>query len=809
MKYLKIFILLLATVLAVACDSDKTPSFKKGNPYANEYFGINGPVKYALYNHYKKGYVDQAIRMDFSPEGMLVKKRTYEKGDSAVNNYTYDGKGNIQHIAGSDLVSYKNEFQKGNLAKEWFYTNFEKTEGFTLRYQVEGEKLIKKQNDIKTGKGVTTTYAYTSKGILQQQQQMQNDGSYTKNVYDADDHLTSIEHYGASGSYLYKEDINADYDEYNNLIKYQAKKNGKVKAYYKVIYKYYTEDEQLAALQQQAESAITSDGASYEDNEQAPAPSKWLLIAISVISLFFLFIYLAVAVEEWHLFENFGGEAEIDGMRKMWMYNSRPYIRMVILFAILLAAFLSSIALLLLFGGVVWVLFWIIKLIFWAIIVIGWICLVGGIIGTICGNGICLLPAIIGGVIVFFQDTLEGWGETFVAWGSEFLDNVNAIDWTISIYDNYGTTILAIILTPLVCFLALAIILIAVNTLLRFYEFASMKIYNVHRPCPYCGNTKDFTYMIDGEDWPIPLRPGLYGILHQTNHDTDVRVPTMLMNGKAKLTRKCPNCGRLVNEGHDKTYGTDIHIGIVGARSSGKSYMLYSGLEMLTKHFGDDFEQTDSDNNNKLEEVTKRIHNGDGIQTAVKNRYKAIQFSLKRKMRPVPYHLFFYDVAGEKFNANTNKSQAALEFYNKVKTVVFIIDPTMTDIDKVVPSDAFAEWFKKNGNQNEKYDTEGTLSELKNILTQQVGRKTKDIDIIITCTKKDLGYLENSNYTYDLDEEMTKKFISEELGLANIVNSLSDFKSVSYAAVSATAEDRSALEDLFLKVLKQRGIKVD
>ena len=175
----------------------------------------------------------------------------------------------------------------------------------------------------------------------------------------------------------------------------------------------------------------------------------------------------------------------------------------------------------------------------------------------------------------------------------------------------------------------------------------------------------------------------------------------------------------------------------------------------------------------------------------------------------MPYHLFFYDVAGEKFNASTNKSQAALEFYNKVKTVVFIIDPTMTDIDKVVPSDAFTEWFKKHGNQSEKYDTEGTLSELKNILTQQVGRKTKDIDIIITCTKKDLGYLENSNYTYDLDENMIKKFISEELGLANVINSVSDFKSVSYAAVSATAEDRSALEELFLNILKQRGIKMD
>ena len=415
----------------------------------------------------------------------------------------------------------------------------------------------------------------------------------------------------------------------------------------------------------------------------------------------------------------------------------------------------------------------------------------------------------IGGIIVAFQDTLKGWGELFVAWGSEFLDNVNAIDWTISIYENYGTTILAIALTPLVCFLLLAIILIVISTLLRLYEFASMKIYNVHRPCPFCGNTHDFKYMIDGEEWSIPLHPGLYGILHQTNHDTGVRVPTMLMNGKAKLTRKCPNCERLVNEGHDKTYGTDIHIGIVGARSSGKSYMLYSGLEMLSQHFGDDFEQTDSDSNNKLADVTKRIHNGDGIQTAVKNRYKAIQFKLKRKWRPVPYHLFFYDVAGEKFNASTNKSQAALEFYNKVKTVVFIIDPTMTDIDKVVPSDAFTEWFKKHGNQSEKYDTEGTLSELKNILTQQVGRKTKDIDIIITCTKKDLGYLENSNYTYDLDENMIKKFISEELGLANVINSVSDFKSVSYAAVSATAEDRSALEELFLNILKQRGIKMD
>lgn len=807
MRYLKIFILLVTTMLAMACESDKSFSFKKGNPYSKEYFGINGPVKYALYNHYKKGYVDKAIRMDFSPEGVIVKKKCFENGDSVVTHYIYDAKNNIQAITGTDVVAYQNKYQKGSLSKEWFYANKDKTEGFTLRYKVKGDTLIKKQNDIQTGKGITTTYAYDSRGIVLQVMKMFNDGSFNVNIYDNENHLIAIEHYGASGTFLYQEKITTDYDEHDNPTKYRAKINGKVKAYYKVVYKYYT-DEELLSSYQQAESTITSNDINYRDNSKTSTPSTWLLITITVLTFIFLCIFLYIAYDN-DIFEEFGGEIEYNGMRRMWMYNSRPYIRMGLLFAICIGSFLSSIVLLLLFGGVVWVLFSTIKIIFWALIVLGWIILCIGIIGILRRNAICLIIVVIGGFIVYYENILEKWGEWFDYWGNNVLDNVNAVDWTISIYNTYGSTILAIALTPLVCFLLLAATLIIVSMLLRFYEFASMKIYNVNRPCPYCGNTHKFTYMINGEEYAIPLHPGLYGILHQTDHWTGVRVPTMLINGKAKLTRKCPNCGRLINESHENTYGTDIHVGIVGARSSGKSYMLYSGLELLSLHFGNTFRQIDADTNNKLEDVAKRIHNDDGIQTAVKNRYKAIQFLLKRKLSRVPYHLFFYDVAGEKFNASTNKSQAALEFYSQVKTVVFIIDPTMTDIDKVVPSEAFIEWFKKHGNQSEKYDTEGTLSELKNILTQQVGRKTKDIDIIVTCTKKDLGYLENSNYTYDLDENMIKKFICEELGLANVINSLSDFKSVSYAAVSATAEDRSALEELFLNILKQRGIKVD
>ena len=203
------------------------------------------------------------------------------------------------------------------------------------------------------------------------------------------------------------------------------------------------------------------------------------------------------------------------------------------------------------------------------------------------------------------------------------MDNVNALDWTLSIFHTYGRLILLVIAAPIACFLLLALALILFSYVLRLIEFAAIKAYNVHRPCPVCGNKKDFSYIVEGKVYPIELKPGVYGIFHQTNHHTHVRVPTMLVNGKAKLTRKCQHCQQFTNLSHDKSCGTDLHIGIVGERSSGKSYLLYRGLELLSQRFGKAFQQIDVDGNQKWEMMALRIHQGEGIQTAVKNRYKA------------------------------------------------------------------------------------------------------------------------------------------------------------------------------------------
>lgn len=810
MKYIKLLFLLLATLLTVACDSDKDTlvksSFKKGNPYAKEFAGLNGPVKYVIYSHFKGSHIDNTTRDDYSPEGVLTKRKSLAQGDSIVTYYIYDSNNNIQEITGTGIVAYKNQYKKGTLVKEWFYTDKNKKQGYTHRYFIKGETFTKKANNMATGAGITTNYAYNSNGIVMETQQTVNNGAYLLNRYDDKGHISSIEHYTPSGKLRYKESVTGTYDEYGNCVKYIAKKGNKLSTYHKAVYKYYTIEE-LKNAKKQAESTITK-GFGYEETSEVRRPGPRLMGSIIFLTFAFLAFYIWFAQKRWGLFNHFGGEIEIDGMRKMWMYNSAPYLKMGTIFTSIIAAFLSAILLLMVCGGTVWIVFGVIKVILWAIIVVGWILLIGGILATIFAKSLYgIITAVIGAVIVYYSNTLETWGEKFGRWGSDFLDNVNALDWTFAIFSTYGNTIMVAICIPMACFLSLAMLLITISYILRGFEFTALKIYNVNRPCPFCGNTRGFTYMIGNDEYPIPLHPGVYGVFHQTNHFTKLRVPTMLLNGKSKLTRKCSACQHLINKDHDKTYGTDIHIGFVGTRSSGKSYLLYSGLELLSQDFGKDFQQIDATPNNQLEKMLQRIHNNDGIQTAVQNRYKAIQFRLARKLRPLPYHLFFYDVAGEKFNISSSKSQAALEFYNNVKTIVFIIDPAMTDIDKVVPSDKFAEWINKHGNPSEKYDAEGTLGELKKIL-MQVGRKPKEIDLIITCTKKDLGYLENSNYPYDLDEHMIKKFIGDEMGLTNLLYSTSDFKSVGYAMVSAIDEERTDLHHLFLQILKQRGCAV-
>lgn len=813
MRHLKLMILLAAGVLLAACDSSfDNPA---GNPFGLKYNDLRGPVEYYVTSDYKDGYVASAERYDYSSDGILQKKVYYANGDSTVTKYEYDDEGKIKDVSSPDVSWFTPEFTAGRLDKETFYTNFLKTKGisFTFEYDHEGRVQKRVSKELGSDEETTVTFTYDSTGVKSAVRTDNPDGSYKISECDRYGNAVKTEHFTADGSLTRRYTTEYEYDDYGNWTKATTIRRGRVTDYRTRKFGYYeggptAAEVAMADSLARAEAVATSVG-----NDGSQKPGGILSLIIFVLTIGCCVLILRWANRRWGVFSEWAGPVRDDGMRRLWMYNYQPYLKTGVIVGSVMVAFIAAVFLLLLLGGVTWLLFWIIKIILWAIIIIGWICLIGGVVLILTGAGFVLgiIPAIIGIIIVAFQDSIERWAETFMMWGENFFASVNVFDWAVAVFETYGAALFGIIMLIVFAFLSIALLLMFVSLVLRGIEFAVMKIYSVKRPCPFCGNSKskEFVYMVDGVEYPMNPSPGVYGVFHQTNHFTGTRVPTMLLNGKAKLTRKCLHCDRLVNTAGDNVQGTPVHVGIVGNRSSGKSYMLYSALELLQKKHGDAFTQVDADRNNKIAAVAKRIHEGAGIQTVVRDRYKAVQATLKVKLRPMPYHLFFYDVAGEMFDVNAARKMSAMEFYNNVGIVIFVIDPSMLDISSgdAQPSSSFTEWLEAKCGDTEKYDIEGTLSKLGNILERQ-GRRLKDIDLIVTCTKADLGYLQACGLGDRPTEQDIRKFVRDDLGLYNADNNINNtFRSVGYAAVSVNAGYEDTLVRLFVRALATQGLK--
>ena len=544
-----------------------------------------------------------------------------------------------------------------------------------------------------------------------------------------------------------------------------------------------------------------------ENNASNNTPTGILFVVLLGLTLLFAWGYYRWAHKKHDLFNNFGGQVNSNGMKRLWMFNKEPYLKVGISILLLLLAFVSAIILLLAVGGVTYGILFVIKWILIAIVWIGWICLVLGGLAVFFGKEPAgCLPMIIGGVIVFFEKPIRNFGDSIVEWGFSFMNDLNLFSWGLGLFTKFWDVILATFLTPMVIFSAFAILIMIIVFLLMGLEFSVMKVYSVRRPCPSCGSTHTPEYWVDEHHkHPVPLHPGVYGVFTQKNPETGEKVPTMLFNGKGKLLRKCTSCGSFMKADADKTFGTEKHIGIVGHRSSGKSFLLYTALGTLKNYFGDRVSQIDAEYDTNIEDNIRRIEKGLSIQTDLKDSYKAVQVMINRKMNPVPYHLFFYDVAGEKFNQASTASKTAMDFYRNVQTVVFVIDPAMIDYSFNPPSENLEKWLSKHSSP-EHFSADGTFSTLKNIL-ESVGRKTKSIDFMFICVKADTGYLEACSYPTTGDDLGIEQFMREELGLSNLVDAAKgSFRNVKFDIASVNPAFRERLTSLFISILKNLGV---
>ncbi len=498
------------------------------------------------------------------------------------------------------------------------------------------------------------------------------------------------------------------------------------------------------------------------------APS-WLLYLL-ILVLTGVYMWLAIrwflantdTLDEWRPYKK-------GSMQRLWMFNKEPYINVLILTGCLIGSFIAAMLTLMAVGLVTYGILWLFKLLLIVLVWVGWITLILAIIFFFENWLYAIVCGIVAALILLNKEAIAKVGQLSVDWGFDFMNKLNFFDWTLYIFKDLWDVLLIVLFGPIVIFLVIAALLIIFMGLLMGLEWLVMKIYDVRRPCPSCGSTKGFEYMADNYHvHPAGLHPGIYGVFYQWSPDAHKYLPTMIFNGKAKLKRRCKNCKNIEHHADGKSFGTEKHIGIVGHRSSGKTYFLYSELDLVTRNTK--AEQTDATEDTKIQDIADRIKKGANVQTDQRQWFKAVQLMLPRKLSPIPWHLFFYDVAGENFDTNVSRTPTALEFYKNVESIVFIIDPSM--VDPLMPgvSPKAKAWIKARG-ESEHSSPASTYSRLTSILDEH-GRKLKNINFYFLLTKSDLGYL---------DGKTPRQYIEEELGLIETVNQATNkFRNVGF-----------------------------
>lgn len=824
MKYIVLVTkICLALLLFTSCDKEREDIF---NSSAYNLKDNVKCIKDSAFNvKIKAGKVTRSKQTGTSYIAFNEEKKitTVEESNYSIV-YLYDSKNRIQNIISENIESYTPVYDKDNYLSrqiirykednQLFETNYKYDEFgniISIAWSVDGTEY-----NIKQAK-------YNTDRILTEMLEIRNNKD--KIVYTSDSLGNTIveEHYDINTekpktTYTYA----YTYDEHGNWLTRIKYSNNKAIALNERTIEYFEAKDNVAAYTPQKANFSSVFG--YFENVKyrlfdefriGETPSMILMIVLMSVSLA---VFITTVYKKRELvFSNFGGTYRSNGMKRMWMYNKEPYLKVATFLLIAVITFIASLVAIFLVGGTVWGLFWLIKILLNIIIWIGVVAtIIGGLILFFAKDPWGLVLLIPGGLIWANDDSIERAGNNLVEAGFNFMQELNMLQWGINLFSSYWDIMLLVFILPLILFIGIALVIIVLNSLLVGIEFIITKIYNVNRPCSACGSTIEPLYLVNDREHPVALRPGMYGVLSQTSPTTKEKLPTLLVNGRWKLNRKCSACGtRLDSKMSDNSkkvgFGTDIHIGIVGHRSSGKSYLLYSGLHLLMDNHPQKFTQIEANNETRIEDKYRRIAQREGIQTNDSNQYKAIQLIYKDKLRPIPYHLYFYDVAGEKFNSSSRSHQTAMDFYRNVQSIIFVIDPKMVDYTGIPTSEELKNWLTSGNTSSydEKYNVGSTFTMLKEILNK-ANRKSKKIDFSFVCVKKDLKYFEASGYKSDtITPSEIERYICNDMGLNNVVYSAkAEFKSVGFYSVSTFSNDKGSLKYLFTEILKQQGVKI-
>ncbi len=567
----------------------------------------------------------------------------------------------------------------------------------------------------------------------------------------------------------------------------------------------------------------------YVEAEEAPRFNKPTrtssAVGLILTGLFILIGFLNLSRNERYRarFQNFWGAPDANGMKKLFFFSVTPYKNVVLIFITILSVILGSLVSVLAIGGVTWLLFMIIKYLLLAIMWVGIISCVLGIIATLCGVFYGLIPAIIGGLIWSKSDWFENMGASFQDWGERFFSNLNLFSFTWDIFSQWWWLILLIAGTPLILFLVFALFATLNVGFWSGLEWIISTIYGIRNPCPTCGHKLTvwgdrktrLVFKTGSGEHPVGLHPSWYGVFHHRSPVTGEKLPTMMLNGRDKLTRICPSC----NTDIQARSGAERHVAVVGHRAAGKTTLIYKLLKNLQVRYRSVITFTDK-NAGDIQGVLSRIPENGEIFTEQTDfeRIRAIQVIVKTRL--IPYKLHFYDIAGEMFNSTSldEATKEYISYFRNAQTFLYLIDPFMidfTDLDSADPEMVawLAEEHRDKRMKREFYKPQETFDQFTELLRYSMRDKASGIrklPLNFILVKNDIGYLEHAGIDPS-DPEQLKAFVYNTLGLAGIVSQAeTTFGQVNFYTVSAYRTfEQSKIDKLRTDLLSQIDLKID
>lgn len=531
--------------------------------------------------------------------------------------------------------------------------------------------------------------------------------------------------------------------------------------------------------------------------------TKWVLLALCIIIFLAFFFSSDKLKDSWHYRM---GKPNEKGMVRLFMFNSQPYMIVLLLSLFIAASIILSIVTMLGVGAVVYALLWIVKILLIVLVWVGIIMCVIGIIATIAGAIPAIILAIIGGIIWSYDDSIESFGEACVEAGMAFFKEVNMLSFTYDLFIQYWDKALIAILFPLGIFIIFAVLALLFSGIVMLIEKCITIYYNMKYPCPLCHEPSEpAIYMSKGIELPVRLRPGLYGLFRIKHPSTGEQMATMLFNGRDKLPRKCPHCGNIIKA----KIGEEKHFTLVGLPESGKSSLVYRIIgEMMRAHSNIEItDDLDLPARRAIEGVIKNGKLDFAVEKTAIKRQRSIQLSVHRT--GIPYRLFINDVAGELFT-KSGMNYDTVPFFKDIQSIIFLYDPYTANVSSLNLGKKFKSWYEKNVGPVKDSSIKEELDEafvvLKNVLENK-GNKTTKVHFNFVLVKKDTGYMDGIDTS---DQEQVKQFIENELGLAaEISNIENNYASINYYAVSAyEATEKSNVTHLYEGIMEQINLKL-